>query len=51
MAAPKISLASFVCLFPIDDKTWIDIAILLAVNAVTIKSISSSSNPYKENTK
>ena len=51
MAAPKISLASFFCLFPIDDKTWIDIAILLAVNAVTIKSISSSSNPYKENTK
>ena len=51
MAAPKISLASFVCIFPNDDKTWIDIAILVAVNAVAIKSVSSASNPYKENTK
>ena len=51
IAAPKISLASLVFIFPIDDKTWIDIAILVAVNAVAIKSVSSASNPYKENTK
>ena len=51
MAAPKISRASLVCIFPNDDKTWIDIAILVAVNAVAIKSVSSASNPYKENTK
>jgi hypothetical protein len=51
IAAPKISRASFVCIFPIDDKSWIDIAILVAVNAVAIKSVSRASNPYKENTK
>ena len=51
MTAPRISLASFVCIFPIDDKTWIDIAILVAVNAVAIKSVSSASKQYKENTK
>ena len=51
MAAPKISLASFDCIFPIDDKTWIDIAILLAVITVEINGISSASNPFNENTK
>ena len=43
-AAPRINLASFVCIFPIDDKTWIDIAILVAANAVGIKSVLSASN-------
>ena len=41
MAAPRISLASFVCIIPIDDKTCIDIAILVVVNAVAIKSVST----------
>ena len=48
MAAPRISLASFVCIFPIDDKTWIDIAILVAVNAVAIKSVLSASNQIRK---
>ena len=50
-AVSKISLASLVYIFPIDDKTWIDIVILLAINAVAIKSISSASDLYNENTK
>ena len=48
MAAPRISLASFVCIIPIDDKTCIDIAILVAVNAVAIKSVSSTSNQIRK---
>jgi hypothetical protein len=33
-----------------DGDKIIDIAILVAVNAVAIKNVSSASNPYKENT-
>jgi hypothetical protein len=48
MAAPRISLASFVCIFPIDVKTWIDIAILVAINAVASKSVLSASNQIRK---
>ena len=45
MAAPRISLASLVFILPKNDKTCTDIATLVAVNAVAIKSVSSNSKP------
>ena len=45
MAALRISLASLVFILPKDDKTCTDIATLVTVNAVAIKSVSSNSKP------
>ena len=50
IAAPNISLASFVCIFPSSVNTWTDIAILVAVSAVATNIDSNASNPKKVNT-
>jgi hypothetical protein len=50
IAAPKISRASFDCIFPSSFNTWMDIAMLVAVRAVAIKRVSNAPRPYMENT-
>ena len=44
-AAPMINLASGVLIFPNSLKTWIEIAILVAVSAVAINIDCNASNP------
>jgi hypothetical protein len=45
MAAPSIRRASFDCILPISDSTWMDIAMLVAVSAVATSKDSSASRP------
>jgi hypothetical protein len=49
IAAPRINLASLVCIFPNSDNTWTDIAILVAVKAVATSTDSNAGKPYRVN--
>ena len=50
IAAPNISLASFVCIFPSSVNTCTDIAMLVAVRAVATNMDSNASNPNNVST-
>ena len=50
IAAPKINLASFVCIFPNSVNTRIDIAILVAVSAVATRIDCNAPIPKSVNT-